>query len=55
MSPVAQIPATSTDVATLLARLTLLEEENRWLKARLFGRSSEKAAREEANPGQAWL
>lgn len=55
MSPVAQISATSTDVATLLARLTLLEEENRWLKARLFGRSSEKAAREEANPDQAWL
>jgi len=55
MSPVAQIPATSTDVVALLARLTLLEEENRWLKAQLFGRSSEKTAREEANPDQAWL
>jgi transposase len=55
MSPVAQIPSTSTDVATLLARLTLLEEENRWLKAQLFGRSSEKMVREETNPDQAWL
>jgi len=36
-------------------RIELLEEENRWLKAQLFGRSSEKSAAEEINPEQAWL
>jgi hypothetical protein len=36
-------------------RIELLEDENRWLKAQLFGRSSEKSAAEEINPGQAWL
>lgn len=33
----------------------MLEEENRWLKAQLFGRSSEKTPLEEINPDQAWL
>ena len=36
-------------------RVELLEEENRWLKAQLFGRSSEKTLAEERNPDQAWL
>ena len=34
-------------------RIKLLEEENRWLKAQLFGRSSEKTAAEEISPEQA--
>ncbi len=32
-----------------------MEEENRWLKAQLFGRSSEKIPAEARNPDQAWL
>jgi transposase len=36
-------------------RIGLLEEENRWLKAQLFGRSSEKTPVEDASPDQAWL
>src|SRR5262249_12480768 len=36
-------------------RLQLVEEENRWLKGQLFGRSSEKARVEDRNPDQAWL
>jgi transposase len=36
-------------------RVRLLEEENRWLKAQLFGRSSEKTPLEERNPEQGWL
>jgi transposase len=36
-------------------RIGLLEEENRWLKAQLFGRSSEKSAVEDVSPDQAWL
>lgn len=36
-------------------RLQLLEQENRWLKSRLFGRSSEKAPVAEHNPDQQWL
>jgi transposase len=43
------------DISALTARLKLLEEENRWLKAQLFGRSSEKTPREDLHPGQAWL
>jgi transposase len=53
---------TPTDIAGLAARLAtldernrLLEEENRWLKAQLFGRSSEKMPVEEQSPDQAWL
>ena len=42
-------------LSVLSARLKLLEEENRWLKAQLFGRSSEKSPREDRNPDQAWL
>lgn len=54
--------APSTDAATIAARLAareerikLLEEENRWLKAQLFGRSSEKMPTEDRHPDQAWL
>ena len=36
-------------------RIGLLEEENRWLKAQLFGRSSEKSKVEDISPDQAWL
>ncbi len=68
MSSAAPIPA-APQLEALLARLAalesraqgrderieLLEEENRWLKAQLFGRSSEKSAVEEINPEQAWL
>jgi transposase len=36
-------------------RLELLEEENRWLKAQLFARSSEKTPVEERHPDQARL
>ena len=43
------------DISALTARLKLLEEENRWLKAQLFGRSSEKTPREDLHSGQAWL
>lgn len=35
--------------------MALLEEENRWLKGQLFGRSSEKMPPEERNPDQGWL
>lgn len=62
-------PLTATDLETLLARIAaleahtqareerigLLEEENRWLKAQLLGRSSEKTPDDELNPEQAWL
>ena len=36
-------------------RINLLEQENRWLKAQLFGRSSEKTPIEDRSPDQAWL
>ena len=45
-------------VARLAAReerIGLLEEENRWLKSQLFGRSSEKSAAADISPDQAWL
>jgi transposase len=46
---------TATDLEKLVARISLLEEENRWLKAQLFGRSTEQTPVEERNPDQAWL
>jgi transposase len=62
MITVSATPNTSVDIASVLARMSaldernrLLEEENRWLKAQLFGRSSEKMAPAERNPDQAWL
>lgn len=52
----------TTDAEGLVARLAarearigLLEEENRWLKAQLFGRSSEKSKVEDISPDQARL
>ena len=49
MSTLSATPDTPGDIASVLARAAaldernrLLEEENRWLKAQLFGRSSEK-------------
>lgn len=62
MTPSAAPISTSTEVEALRARLAareerlqLVEEENRWLKAQLFGRSSEKTPADERNPDQAWL
>lgn len=53
---------TATDIETLRAQLVareerveLLEEENRWLKAQLLGRSSEKTPAAQLNPDQARL
>jgi transposase len=53
---------TAPDIESLRAQLAareerveLLEEENRWLKAQLLGRSSEKTPAEQFNPDQAWL
>jgi transposase len=62
MITVSSTPDTSVDIASVLARVSaldernrLLEEENRWLKAQLFGRSSEKLTVADRNPDQAWL
>lgn len=61
-STAASTTTTPSDVEALRAqlaareeRLGLLEEENRWLKAQLFGRSTEQTPPEERNPDQAWL
>ena len=43
------------DVAALCARIQLLEEENRWLKGQLFGRSSEKRTVEDVSSAQGRL
>jgi transposase len=64
-----QRPPSTADISALAARLAaleaygaareerigLLEEENRWLKSQLFGRSSEKSAPEHMSPDQRWL
>lgn len=61
-----QLEQSSAEVAQLSARLSslerarderiaLLEEENRWLKSQLFGRSSEKRTVDETSPDQARL
>jgi transposase len=62
VSSIAPTSPTPTDPAAIAARLAaredrikLLEEENRWLKAQLFGRSSEKMPAEDRSPDQAWL
>jgi transposase len=47
--------ALSARLAAREERVRLLEEENRWLKAQLFGRSSEKTPVEGISPDQAWL
>ncbi|MEO8125303.1 MAG: IS66 family transposase [Burkholderiales bacterium] len=61
ISPTTATPTDSnaTDLVARLAareqRIGLLEEENRWLKRQLFGRSSEKLAAEDVSPDQQWL
>lgn len=62
VSSLAQTPPTTTDIAAVAARLAareerikLLEEENRWLKAQLFGRSSEQTPVADRHPDQGWL
>ena len=69
MNSLSPTPPAPTDVTTIVARLAeleardsarderlrLLEEENRWLKAQLYGRSSEKRPVEDHSPDQAWL
>lgn len=52
---VARLAALETHGQAREERLQLLEQENRWLKAQLFGRSSEKTSTEERHPDQAWL
>jgi transposase len=57
-SPTPPASNTATIAAHLAAReerIKLLEEENRWLKAQLFGRSSEKTPAVEVSPDQRWL
>jgi transposase len=53
---------TTHDAAALLAqlavreqRIELLEDEVRWLKSQLFGRSSEKTPQADISPDQQWL
>lgn len=69
MNSLTPTPPTLTDVTSIVARLAeleardsarderlrLLEEENRWLKAQLYGRSSEKRPVEDRSPDQGWL
>jgi transposase len=45
----------SAELAAREARIRLLEEEVRWLKGQLFGRSSERSAAPEVSPDQAHL
>jgi transposase len=42
VAPTNQLENIEAGKARLSARVTLLEQENRWLKQQLFGRSSEK-------------
>ena len=54
VAPANQLHQTKADIERLSARINLLEQENRWLKQQLFGRSSEKrSASVPAN--QIWL
>jgi transposase len=54
VAPTNQSQQTQADMDRLSARINLLEQENRWLKQQLFGRSSEKrSAPVPAN--QIWL
>lgn len=54
-SPQEQLEQLQQQNAALSASVDLLKEENRWLKAQLFGRSSEKRAADEISPDQAKL
>ncbi|HEY4645493.1 MAG TPA: IS66 family transposase [Steroidobacteraceae bacterium] len=51
----AQVEHAPDEIARLSVRVALLEEENRWLKQQLFGRSSEKRSAEDIAPDQARL
>ncbi len=51
----AQIAALRSEGEAREERLKLLEEENRWLKSQLFGRSSEKTPAEDRSGSQQWL
>jgi transposase len=54
LEPANQLQQAQADIDHLNARIHLLEQENRWLKQQLFGRSSEKrSAPVPAN--QSWL
>src|SRR5919108_2725193 len=55
MQVAATTTATPNDPEGLRSRIALLEQENRWLKSQLFGRSSEKSRPEEQHPDQARL
>jgi transposase len=50
-----QLSALQGQLRTTHERNELLEQENRWLKSQLFGRSSEKTPTEDRPPGQQWL
>jgi transposase len=50
-----QLARLQQDYAQLTASVDLLKEENRWLKAQLFGRSSEKHSSDEISPDQTRL
>src|SRR5580700_9051490 len=55
-TPADRLQQAQADIDHLSARVDLLEQENRWLKQQLFGRSSEKRpAAAPANPNQSWL
>jgi transposase len=54
-SPATDIDALRAQLAAREERVELLEEENRWLKRQLLGRSSEKTPPAQLNPDQAWL
>ena len=51
----AHVAALEAHSRTREERIGLLEEENRWLKSQLFGRSSEKSTIEDISPDQTWL
>jgi transposase len=55
ISTVTEVEALRARLASREERLQLVEEENRWLKAQLFGRSSEKTPLEARHPDQVWL
>jgi transposase len=54
-APPADMEALRATLEAREARIGLLEEENRWLKAQLLGRSSEKTPVQDISPDQGWL
>ena len=51
-SPTELLTHAHTEQTRLATRIALLEEENRWLKQQLFGRSSEQRTADEVSPDQ---